>query len=433
MANEARSRGAGCKAELATNDCDAASLFLSEHDELQRPSGATQIGGFWYEAPLDTLRRQAMEDRPAFMAALKAAGMTKIGERLAFEQQLLSSAACDAGSAAAPPADGLPTCFIESAFPTRREFEQSLLLRPAERVFAENAARRKVNAGVAVGTVATPATHTHGLIHAASHCADSAAPSATGERPLSTFAFHLQNAAGCLPSESLPSDSQSEVLSVPVKIEAVTPGAECYWLRGALSAAEQVRLFEFVKARDRTDWENLPVCMNPSPKTLQLEQPGGGPDTAPTLACECRRADDSVASAAVDVVDRVRRILLGHSILLAGRALTEPTSISLAAIRYQSPDGRFPPHIDHCNDGSWVFLFSLGCSARFRVRAPRMDSPHELQLQSGDALVFDPSSGAGIVHEVVGIGEGASCPRALGETFAELRSFRYGVQCRVRF
>ena len=30
------SRGAGCKAELATNDCDAASLFLSEHDELQR-------------------------------------------------------------------------------------------------------------------------------------------------------------------------------------------------------------------------------------------------------------------------------------------------------------------------------------------------------------------------------------------------------------
>jgi len=236
--------------------------------------------------------------------------------------------------------------------------------------------------------------------------------------------------AHALPTNSLPTP---EELFGSVKVEAVTPSADCLWIHGALSLAEQARLFEFVKARDRTDWENLPVCMNPAPKTLQLEQPGGGRDTAPTLVCKRHRGDDAVASVAAEMVDGVSGILRGRSLSLAGRPLTEPTSISLAAIRYQSPGGMFPPHIDHCNDGSWVFLFSLGCSAHFRVRAPAMDSPRKLELLSGDALVFDPSSGAGILHEVAGVGEEATCPSALGETFAELRSFRYGLQCRVRF
>lgn len=57
----------------------------------------------------------------------------------------------------------------------------------------------------------------------------------------------------------------------------------------------------------------------------------------------------------------------------------------------------------------------------------------ELQLRSGDVLVFEPSSRAAIAHEVAGVGEEDSCPVALGEAFDELRRFRYGVQCRVRF
>uniref|UniRef100_A0A7S2IAK0 Fe2OG dioxygenase domain-containing protein n=1 Tax=Haptolina brevifila TaxID=156173 RepID=A0A7S2IAK0_9EUKA len=236
--------------------------------------------------------------------------------------------------------------------------------------------------------------------------------------------------AHCLSTPSLPTPNE---LSGSVKVEAITPGADCLWLHGALSLAEQARLFEFVKSHDRTDWENLPVCMNPAPTTLQLEQPGGGRDTAPTLVYDRQCGDDAVASVATEAVDGVRGMLRGRSLTLAGGPLTEPTSISLAAIRYQSPGGRFPPHIDHCNDGSWVFLFTLGCSARFHVKAPAMDSPRELQLQSGDALVFDPSSGAGILHGVAGIGEEVTCPSALGERFAELRSFRYGLQCRVRY
>ena len=37
-----------------------------------------------------------------------------------------------------------------------------------------------------------------------------------------------------------------------------------------LSLSEQITLFEFIKDHDRTDWDNLPVCMNPTPKTLQF-------------------------------------------------------------------------------------------------------------------------------------------------------------------
>ena len=70
--------------------------------------------------------------------------------------------------------------------------------------------------------------------------------------------------------------------------------------------------------------------------------------------------------------------------------------------------------------------------ARFRVSAA--ENVREFKLQSGDALAFDPSSAAGIAHrEVCGIGEAETCPAGLGERFAELRRFRYGVQCRVRF
>ena len=150
-----------------------------------------------YEAPLDTLRRQAVEDRPAFMAALKAAGMSKVGERLAFEQQLLAqtAAAAPATLPAAASASGLPDGFIHSAFPTKREYEQSLLLPAEERVFAENAARRKVNAGVAVGAL----ERFHGLIHAAVPVEDvpirSDCSGEDAESKLSTFAFHALNAS----------------------------------------------------------------------------------------------------------------------------------------------------------------------------------------------------------------------------------------------
>eukprot|EP00035_Acanthoeca_spectabilis_P034114 m.27142 g.27142 ORF g.27142 m.27142 type:complete len:171 (+) comp6395_c0_seq1:226-738(+) len=54
-------------------------------------------------------------------------------------------------------------------------------------------------------------------------------------------------------------------------------------------------------------------------------------------------------------------------------------------------------------------------------------------MRSGDAVVFDPSSRAAIAHEVAGIGGEKSCPPALGDMFDDMRRFRFGVQCRVRF
>jgi len=215
-----------------------------------------------------------------------------------------------------------------------------------------------------------------------------------------------------------------------VEVEAITPDADCYWLRKVLSPAEQACFFEFIREHDRTDWDNMPPCMNPTPKTLQFARPDdGGPPTAPTLAF-----DGWMTTVASEAVGRVGEILLRRRLLpLSGLPATAPTSISLAAIRYPSPDGRFPRHVDHCNDGSFVFLFSLGCRARFRVSARDAENVREFELQSGDALVFDPSSAAGIAHEVCGIGEAETCPAGLGERFAELRRFRYGVQCRVRF
>lgn len=146
-----------------------------------------RVGDRLFEAPLDTLRAQALGDRPAFMASLKAAGMRTMGERLAFEQQLLHAVP------AAPAIPGLPKSFLESAFPTKREYEASLLLKPEDRVFAENAARRKVNAGIAVGEVETPKQF-HGRHSAATEDENGAAGPARATT-LSTFEFHAPRAA----------------------------------------------------------------------------------------------------------------------------------------------------------------------------------------------------------------------------------------------
>ena len=142
-----------------------------------------QLNGKLYQTPLDTLRKQAIEDRPAFMEALKAAGMNKVGERLRFESELLSTPIEDAGAQLYD----LPRSFIDSAFPTKRDYEASLLLSPAEQVFAENAARRRANAGVPVDGVEKPAKPVHGLIHGTSP-QNSCAPTGDGR---STFDFFL--------------------------------------------------------------------------------------------------------------------------------------------------------------------------------------------------------------------------------------------------
>ena len=57
----------------------------------------------------------------------------------------------------------------------------------------------------------------------------------------------------------------------------------------------------------------------------------------------------------------------------------------------------------------------------------------EIVMRSGDVMVFDPSTEAGVEHEVKGVVEG-SCPLELAEMFEEeCGRFRYGIQCRVHF
>merc|ERR1711972_1183177 len=108
-------------------------------------------------------------------------------------------------------------------------------------------------------------------------------------------------------------------------------------------------------------------------------------------------------------------------------------SLSMATIRYEAPDGRFPPHVDHCND-SFVFLASLGRTANFMVKGPAMDAQKNFKFCSGDMLVFDSSTKAALLHSCVSIDESASpVGDLLASKFPVLQKHRYGVQCRMWF
>jgi len=115
----------------------------------------------------------------------------------------------------------------------------------------------------------------------------------------------------------------------------------------------------------------------------------------------------------------------------------QPSSMSVAVIRYKPPNDNFPLHIDHTNNNSYVYLLNLGCSANFIVKGPvNNEKKKEFKFQSGDVLVFDPSSNAGILHGVSSInvndfptmddGEECCIPK-------DFQRFRFGVQCRVKW
>lgn len=150
-----------------------------------------ELNGKLYEAPLDTLRRQLSDDRAAFMTALKAAGMTTVGERLAFEQKLRASQT-------APGPSTLPETFIESAFPTKRDYEASLQLKPSDRLFAENAARCRANAGMVIDGIETPI---HGPIHAGA---------GKSKESLSTFGYFLAGIGGTVSTEAPAGDEATK-------------------------------------------------------------------------------------------------------------------------------------------------------------------------------------------------------------------------------
>eukprot|EP00420_Gonyaulax_spinifera_P002525 CAMPEP_0197926336 /NCGR_PEP_ID=MMETSP1439-20131203/98968_1 /TAXON_ID=66791 /ORGANISM="Gonyaulax spinifera, Strain CCMP409" /LENGTH=232 /DNA_ID=CAMNT_0043548865 /DNA_START=40 /DNA_END=738 /DNA_ORIENTATION=+ len=199
--------------------------------------------------------------------------------------------------------------------------------------------------------------------------------------------------------------------------------AECILMRNLLTLEEQTRLFEYIQHHDKTP-SNLPRAMAPAPKTLQLGEAG-----SPNL--RYKFGEESVVNA---MVEKGAGVLQKNGLhVIDGLDVCQYKSLSMATIRYEAPDGHFPPHVDHCNE-SVVFLASLGCTANFMVKGPTMDAKTQFKFCSGDLLVFNASSKAAILHSVMSIDEtGSEMGELLGSRFPVLRSHRYGVQCRMYF
>ena len=69
----------------------------------------------------------------------------------------------------------------------------------------------------------------------------------------------------------------------------------------------------------------------------------------------------------------------------------------------------------------------------FMVKGPTMQTRFQFKFCSGDMLVFNASTEAAILHGVLSIDNGQSCPPELGDVFQKLRNHRYGVQTRSYF
>ena len=212
---------------------------------------------------------------------------------------------------------------------------------------------------------------------------------------------------------------------------------ECFLIRHCLTVEEQIALFEYIDACDVTPPEGTTTrrAMVPAPTTLVLGKNDRG---EPQRVLHYAQGDDSMVTG---IVRKASEILKEQNLHVFGennssRNVFDHHALTMAVIRYEAPDGKFPPHVDHCND-SLVFLTSLGLTANFLVRGPTTTdatTTTHFKFGSGDLLVFNASTEAALLHGVVGIdavgsGEGA----LLGEKFPVLQKHRYGVQCRMTF
>jgi len=235
---------------------------------------------------------------------------------------------------------------------------------------------------------------------------------------------------------------------------------KCFLLKNFFSFEQQVELFQYIQDRDKTPWDSLPKVMVPTPTTLLLgeEQPSLGFQFG-----EQTVVNKMVEAARETIVKQQKN---ENDDILTDPALPPYKSLSFATIRYQAPDGKFPPHIDHCNKNSYVFLMSIGCTANFLVKTPEMaDAANNhlfteeerkfgkrFKMHSGDMLVFDASSEAAVLHGVMGIDESNYAPihaenegtheekgddrtvlERLIQRYPVLQNHRFGIQCRMYF
>ena len=217
----------------------------------------------------------------------------------------------------------------------------------------------------------------------------------------------------------------------------------CYLIRNCLQLSEQIAIHHDICSRsmkENVDDKPPPPCMYPTPKTIifsgnQSTLKFNGEDENVYNDFIVQNANLSLQSWAMkrnNNNDHQDEELL--RITKPCSTSSNSTPMSVGVIRYQVPNGAFPEHVDHCNDNSWVYLLSLGCTANFVVRGRDKTKERQLiQLKSGDVLVFDPSSDAAILHGVKsissehpvdGVGEEV-CP-------IDFQQYRFGVQCRVK-
>lgn len=271
-------------------------------------------------------------------------------------------------------------------------------------------------------------------------------------------------------SESLPQNKYHEGAtsdvnpSIPVsdstspEVEVVLQN-ECFWIHNAITPKEQIDVFADILERSKhVDNMQKRPCMNPSPKTLIFN------GHEPTLRFGKKR-DNEGQSNEESTISRSLSSIYDELILRRATSLVYPfvhgkkttqeaesaldyNRYSVGVIRYAAPNGSFPEHIDHCSHpNGWVVLLSLGCKAKFSVRKSipkdnianaaekKKHNPKiHLELNSGDVLVFDPSSEAAVLHGVASILP-STCPQALIDAFGEeaMSNHRYGVQCRTGF
>ena len=258
----------------------------------------------------------------------------------------------------------------------------------------------------------------------------------------------LDNSKSSCFSASARSHSSSPTPMVDVLIDKA-----CFWIHNAISIDEQIEVFQEIQEESKhMDNSQRTPCMNPSPKTLIFN------GNTPTLRFgkpQSNSNDEALTSTSLSsvferlVVNRAMSLVSQHHQRQQPPTNEPPPShqsdgcttgvadnlgydqFTVSVIRYPAPDGSFAEHIDHCNNpGAWVVLLSIGCTATFSIRESRDDPKTFLKLESGDVMVFDPSTAAAVRHGVVSIEE-TTCPKALAEAFEDMAGHRYGVQCRT--
>ena len=198
-------------------------------------------------------------------------------------------------------------------------------------------------------------------------------------------------------------------------MDIIEYGQNCILLHNAMTMEEQIELFDVIKK----EHASMPAAM----------QTGNGVSFV---------VDDAFTqSLPFQIVSKARGFIEDN---YQTKGLAKDVSkfklFCCDALTYQYPDGSLSRHCDGRRDRSVVFLYSLGCTAKFYVHTPEMGGDaykdgKVLDFQSGDMLFFEATKAASMVHGVDSVDEASTCPPALKRAHAELAQSRVSLQIRA--